>query len=216
MKIYIGKTECGDHVLAEIDTKTNLIKGFDSGNEYEDIHSNELEVNHTGWTHKEVIKGKTFKTGDACPKPADIPNGLDQLSDGYLNSTISCEECGGEADSEMEHYPDFPIRVISDGHGCSAICTECITADHIMVPVNTPTDVFKAKNATDINTDGYTEIDTLFCDSSGLGNSSEPASTKSKTELKVAVLLNKHSQQLYAAITDIGQFQVYLTLFIKD
>lgn len=76
-------------------------------------------------------------------------------------------------------------------------------------------DIFGIPNGTEgLNTDGYTEIDTLFCDSSGLGSASEPALTVKKLRDIIQWHLDRGGK-LYGAITGEGQFQVYITLYKK-
>jgi hypothetical protein len=77
-------------------------------------------------------------------------------------------------------------------------------------------DVYKCKRANhDILTlKGYTEVDTLFVDSSGFGTDNEPALTTSQLEKRLIELLREH-KSLHAFITNVGQFQVYITLYKK-
>jgi hypothetical protein len=77
-------------------------------------------------------------------------------------------------------------------------------------------DIYKCKQANhDILTlKGYQEVETLFVDSSGLGQENEPALTANQFESKLAILLAEH-KSLYAFITNAGQFQVYITLYKK-
>lgn len=76
--------------------------------------------------------------------------------------------------------------------------------------------IYKCKKANhDILTlKGYSEIETLFVDSSGFGSENEPALTVSQFEKRLAELLNEH-KSLHAFITNAGQFQVYITLYKK-
>ena len=62
--------------------------------------------------------------------------------------------------------------------------------------------------------DNFEEVETLFCDSSGFGSSGESALTKDQTIKRVQELLSEYSS-LFGGITDIGQFQVYVTLWEK-
>jgi hypothetical protein len=85
------------------------------------------------------------------------------------------------------------------------------------ITLNNIDDIFKSKisNHEILTLKGYTEIETLFCDSSGFGTSNEPALTKDQLLLKVKRLVEKHGT-LHAFITSVGQFQVYITLYKKD
>jgi hypothetical protein len=86
----------------------------------------------------------------------------------------------------------------------------------MIITSNNITDIYKCKKANhDIMIQkGYTEIDTLFCDSSGLGADNELALTKNQLEEKLTQLTKEHGK-LHAFITNIGQFQVYITLYKK-
>lgn len=61
----------------------------------------------------------------------------------------------------------------------------------------------------------FQEIDTLFCDSSGMGGLGERALTKNQAISRVQAILDASDDTLYAGITGIGQFQVYVTLYRK-
>jgi hypothetical protein len=55
----------------------------------------------------------------------------------------------------------------------------------------------------------FKRIDTLFCDSSGFGASNEPALTREQLHVKLADIIKEHGS-IYVAITETGQFQLYL------
>lgn len=82
-----------------------------------------------------------------------------------------------------------------------------------MKKINIAEDVFKVDKV--IPPTGYKLIERLFCDNSGLGSPSEPALTASQTIEKVNNLLDKNGQ-LYGAILEAGQFQVYIGIYLKD
>ena len=82
-----------------------------------------------------------------------------------------------------------------------------ITIDNIQ-------DVFKSKKA-DIDTlkiKGYTLLKECFCDNSGL-NSEAGLNSAMLSELTE---LLKENKQVYTFITSVGQFQVYIGIFIKQ
>jgi len=59
-------------------------------------------------------------------------------------------------------------------------------------------------------------IETYFVDSSGLGSPSEPALTFNAFKLIITRLLtvaNIHNERLFCALTGVGQFQVYVSIF---
>jgi len=56
-----------------------------------------------------------------------------------------------------------------------------------------------------------------FVDSSGFGSSGEPALTYQSFSGKVSDLLAQYpGRKWYAALSGVGQFQVYVTLFYKE
>jgi hypothetical protein len=68
------------------------------------------------------------------------------------------------------------------------------------------------------NAAGVNLIETYFVDSSGCGSESEPALTYSAFKLIVNRLLaiaNKRGDVLYSALTGVGQFQVYVSIFMN-
>lgn len=77
-------------------------------------------------------------------------------------------------------------------------------------------DVYKSQPATIDHMErlGYTLIEELFVDASGFGLDSEPALTQSQLKSKLTLLLDKYPS-VNTKLTNIGQFQVYIGLFIK-
>lgn len=59
---------------------------------------------------------------------------------------------------------------------------------------------------------GYELIDNLFVDSSGFGADDEPALTANQFDKKLAEIVSQHGT-VHTAITDSGQFQVYVGIF---
>jgi hypothetical protein len=85
------------------------------------------------------------------------------------------------------------------------------------ITLNTIENVFKSEKMTVETAElkGFKLIKNLFCDNSGLGASDEPAYTINQLKDKLTEILNKHNT-VYTYITDAGQFQVYIGVFIKD
>jgi hypothetical protein len=77
-------------------------------------------------------------------------------------------------------------------------------------------DVYKSTKSSieTLELKGYELVENLFVDNSGFGSDDEPALTRSSFESRLIELLNQHGP-LYAFITDVGQFQVYIGLFKK-
>jgi len=75
-------------------------------------------------------------------------------------------------------------------------------------------DIFKAPLVNE-DTNGYTMLESLLCDSSGWGLPSEPAYTPKQLKEHVTNKLIASSVPFYMWIIDQGQFQVRLWVFIK-
>lgn len=92
-----------------------------------------------------------------------------------------------------------PIEYVSEG---------------ILTDVYEPNDVFRSRpiDKDEIDLDKFEHVETLFCDSSGFGQPGEPALTRAQTIARVSELIEEHGD-LVSAITDMGQFQVYLSLY---
>jgi len=86
--------------------------------------------------------------------------------------------------------------------------------DGLLIEVTWPEDVFRAKNIIEYEVpDRFVEVDTFFVDSfTGEGSAIHGCLGKEELTDKVAELLTKHPK-LYAGLTGIGQFQVYVTLY---
>lgn len=61
----------------------------------------------------------------------------------------------------------------------------------------------------------WRKVDELFVDSSGFGDESEPALTARQLNQKLLELLQKYKGPVGIAITEVGQFQLYLGVFRK-
>lgn len=79
-------------------------------------------------------------------------------------------------------------------------------------------DVYKSKQCSieTMQYKGYELIDNLFVDSSGFGQENEPAYTSSQFERELTRIIAENGGMVYATITGVGQFQVYVGLFKKS
>lgn len=80
--------------------------------------------------------------------------------------------------------------------------------------IRTPDDITKVPSGK-INTRGFKEVETLFADNSGMGAEDEPALTLTQLKEKIAELISQYGT-IYGAITGEGQFQVYITIYVKE
>ena len=77
-------------------------------------------------------------------------------------------------------------------------------------------DVYKAKKCgvETMELKGYELIKNLFVDSSGFGSPDEPAMTASQFINELTAIIKKYGM-VYATITGVGKFQVYVGLFTR-
>ena len=100
--------------------------------------------------------------------------------------------------------------------------TEAVLDDYLeskpLQPVVNVEDVFHAPDYSAVDLDllekvsGKTVIDTYFVDSSGFGGAGEPALTVDRFKAVVKNILDSADDSIYAILSGIGQFQVYVTL----
>lgn len=150
--------------------------------------------------------GFDYELGETDPEKLDeLYNEIDYFSD----AIHFCEECGTAHDLDDSYHPSF--KVID----CEVYCNDCVNAEDLLTEVNEPEDLFKARRLDGVaEPEGFEEVETLFCDSSGFGGPNEPALTRKQALNRTEELLEAHGS-LYAAITDVGQFQVYVSFFRK-
>lgn len=79
-------------------------------------------------------------------------------------------------------------------------------------------DVYKSKQVSieTMQYKGYELIENLFVDSSGFGAENELALTPSQFEKELTRIINENGGMVYATITDVGQFQIYVGMFKKS
>jgi hypothetical protein len=205
MKNYIGKDLQGSYICQELNDK-GIIRGFNCYNLVE-LYDGTMALSQNSWVHSVEFKGVSYKSGEKPAKIKKLPKVLDGV---YKINAISCEACSAYHDSDS-YKPDF---IILD---CSAYCKECIVADQVLVQVNEAGDIFKSKDLQGVEMKDYEKIDTLFCDSSGLIASYERALTKNSALVAVEKLIaDNEGIDLYAGLTGIGQFQVYVSIYKKS
>jgi len=214
-KILLGQNEYNEIFFAEI--KDGKIRGFngyyviDPDNSYD----NNRYLDCCSWSHDVTINGITYKSGMILALDHVAFFHDDELKqiildeDFYYAEGSYCDECGTFHD--LEQYYDQSYIITEGG---AVLCKTCAKVEDMLVPVNSGRDLFKAKDITgmDIATDEFEEVDTFFCDSSGFGSSSERAMTEQQATDATNELLEEHGE-LFAGITGIGQFQVYVTLY---
>jgi hypothetical protein len=209
MKNYIGISADNELVFQELDSN-GIIKGFNMYYAVE-LVSGKTVLSQSAWTHSlTLVDGSKFESGRSALAVVDMPEEFQ----GYRTcDTVSCDRCGAGHDSDDgQGYSSSPTWTVVNE--CEAVCLGCRTAEDTLVLVRDAGDFFTAKSVADVDLDAYTEVDTLFCDASGMGSESEAALTQNQAKAKVSKLISKHGP-LFAGITGIGQFQVYVTLYKK-
>jgi hypothetical protein len=215
-KNYIGQNDSGEYVFQELNSD-GTIRGFNIYYTTELVDGT-MVFDQSSWHHAETIGTKengdelTYKTGMPAAPRLELPEHVQDLYECY---TVTCETCSAVHDSDdCTGYSSNPTWTITNE--CEAACMGCRTADDVMVELKDASDLFKAKNLDGIDLKGYTEIETLFCDSSGWGSLGERALTKDQAIEAIQTLLDEAKGARYVGITGIGQFQVYITVYRKN
>jgi len=216
MKIYgeivIGQSEYGDLITAEI--KDDKIRGF---NDYQFIHKDNSADNNYylvnwGWSHSVEVNGITYESGmkiDENLEPFFENEELKELienDDVYVTNGSFCEKCGTFHDTD-----DYSRTYVITDHG-GFYCKGCCPVGELMVEVNEVDDIYNSKDIVgmDMESEGFKEVETIFHDC-GWGG---PATNHTQATKIVDELVAEHGT-LYAGLTGIGQFQVYVTLYKK-
>jgi len=214
-QILLGQDRYCTIIFAEM--KDGKIRGF-SGYDYissADSYDNNRYLSMCQWTHEVEINGVTYKSGMLLDENKITPffkeldlEGIIKNENFYFAEGSYCAECGifhDTADQYMGHS-----FVIVD---CEVFCNDCVSTDDMLTEIMCAKDLFSAKNISNMESpENYQEVETLFCDSSGFGSSMEAALTQEQAENRTNELLDEHGI-LYAGLTGIGQFQVYVTLY---
>jgi hypothetical protein len=206
---YIGKTTYGELVFQTI--KEGTIASFQTFSVME-LVDGQLVLSESSHCHSVTLdSGIELKSGES---PALIIEMDTDHADLYTCDTVSCEVCYAVHDSDdCSGYSSNPTWTIVNE--CEVVCLGCRSVEQALTLVSSPADLFKAKNLEGIDLNGFEEVDTLFCDASGMGSESERALTKSQARVRTAELIEEHGE-IYAGITGIGQFQVYVSIYKKS
>ena len=204
---FIGIDDQGQFIEAEVkDGIVNGFNGFDYIGKNRSYDGNAY-LSHSSWTHEVKIKGQTYKSGEKLTIPKVSKKNMSIYETAYKADGNYCSECSTFHDSEQ--YQDVSFVISDDGE---VFCKTCTKFEDLITEID-ETNVFKVKDLTDVEVPkDFEEVETLFCDSSGLGSESERALTKNSLIDKVSQLTEEH-WTLYGGLTGIGQFQVYLTLW---
>jgi hypothetical protein len=215
-KNYIGQNDSGEYVFQELNSD-GTIRGFNICYTTELVDGT-MVFDQSSWRHAETIGTKengdelTYKTGMLAAPCLELPEHVQDL---YECNTVTCEVCSAVHDSDdCTGYSSNPTWTIINE--CEAVCMGCRTSDDVMVELKDASDLFKAKNLYGVDLKGYTEVEILFCDSSGFGSVGERALTPDQATDAVQALLDKAKTARYAGITGISQFQVYITVYRKN
>jgi hypothetical protein len=210
-QILIGQSTDGAIITADI--KEGVITCI---NDYCLIHKSETSDNQNylvnwGCGGNATVNGKLYGRGSIIAEdhePTFIDDGVKQiiLDDEYYTTNGSfCEECNTFHDTEEAYNPTF---VIFDD--CTFLCKTCATAEDMMIPVFDADDIFNAKDIRNLDLDGFKEVHTIFHDCGWGGH----ATNQDQAKIIIQDLQEEHGE-LYAGLTGIGQFQVYVTLYKK-
>lgn len=209
-EIVLGQNQYGEIFTAEI--KEGVIRGINSYYliDREMTYDDNYYVENSGWSSEVTINGKTFKRGDDISEnfQHNLSEEVVEILNGnncYQANGHYCSECGTFHDSEQ--YYNVSYVILND---CELYCKTCVGADDLIAetPVHSVDDIYGAKDIVGLSPEQFEEVETIFHDC-GWGG---PATNHRQATLIVDDLLEEHGE-LYAALTGIGQFQVYVTLY---
>lgn len=208
-QILIGQNEYGDLVTADMNSDGTIrtvnqyaFIGKDNtadGNNY--IHC-------VGCGGNETVNNIEYDRGMKLAEdhePFFHDDELKQIildEDFYQADGSYCGVCGVFHDTEDSYNPTFFVL------DYEIVCKTCADVDDIMVEVSDVDDIYKAKDIRGLELDGFEEVHTIFHDC-GWGG---PATDHKGATVIVDELLEEHGE-LFAGLTGIGQFQVYVTLY---
>lgn len=208
-QILIGKDKHGDFVTADHkDGKITTLNQYvliDENNSYD----GNFYLVCWGRGGDFTVGGQTFKRGMEITedfKPLNISEEeLELLESAYESNGSFCKECGTFHDTDQ--YGDVSYTILND---CELYCKTCVGADDLIAetPVHSVDDIYNAKDIVGLLPEHFEEVETIFHDC-GWGG---PATNHEGATKIVDDLLEEH-EELYAALTGIGQFQVYVTLY---
>lgn len=214
MKKLIGTLD-GQAIFADMDG--NKIKSLSSYYiEHKDnTYDGNTYLTENSWGGEWTLNDITFQKGTELAEdfePIFEDESIKDIienEDYYHAHGTYCDKCGTFHDTEQYYNVSF-----IETEDSTFLCKTCVDAEDMLTEVVSPSDLFKAKDITgmDFAGDEFEEVETLFCDSSGFGSDHEPALTEKQAKNKVQELMDEHGT-LFAGITGIGQFQVYVTLY---
>lgn len=213
-KVLLGQCKYGEIIFAELN-EDRTIRGFDGYYLYdsERTYDGENYLDNCSWTHSVEINGVTYKSGmklaeDIVPFFED--DDVKQImldEDYYTDHGMTCSECG--TFHSTEQYGNVSYTILNE---CELYCKTCVGADDLIAetPVHDMDDIYNAKDVVGLSPENFEEVKTIFHDC-GWGG---PATNHEGAKQIVNELLDKYGE-LYAGLTGIGQFQVYVTLYKK-
>ena len=212
-KVLLGQSEYGELYYAEVN-EDGTIRGFDGYYliDGERTYDGNNYLDNCSWCHSVTINGVTYKSGMKLAEniePFFQDEDLKQIildEDYYEAHGSYCEECGTFHDTE-QYGNGLSYVILND---CEFYCKGCVGADQLLEEclVESVDDIYEAKDIVGLSPEQFEEVHTIFHDC-GWGG---PATSHSEAEIIVDKLLEEHGE-LYAGLTGIGQFQVYVTLY---
>jgi len=213
-EILLGQCQYGEIIFAEIN-EDRTIRGF-SGHWFydsEQTYDGNNYIENCQWTHSVEINGVTYKSGMKLAEniePFFIDEDIKQVmldEDYYTDHGMTCSECG--TFHSTEQYSNVSYTILNEY--CELFCKTCVGADDLIseTPVQNVDDIYNAKDIVGLGSpEHFEEVETIFHDC-GWGG---PATNHEGAKRIVDDLLEKYGE-VYAALTGIGQFQVYVSLY---
>ena len=199
-------------VYAEI-KEDRTIRGFNTYDlvDRDNSYDGNYYLSMNGWCHDVEINGVTYKSGmklaeEVTPhfENQDVAE-IVTNEDFYFDEGHYCSECGTFHSSEQYYNVSYVIL-----NECELFCKTCVGADDLIAetPVTDVDDIYNARDIVGLDPERFEEVETIFHDC-GWGG---PATNHDGAKRIIDNLLEEH-EKLYAALTGIGQFQVYVTLY---
>ena len=176
-------------------------------NEYYLVEANQMAcgneyIEDVGWSRESQGVEKDMSVS-VLNKYKVSEDDKEKFENTYRGSIHYCGECSIGHDMD-----DYSNSFIITEYG-RVLCKGCANIDDLLVEVTSPEDIFKAKDITGVSDlEGFEKVHTIFHDC-GWGG---PATSQTQAEVIINELLETHGQ-LYAGLTGVGQFQVYVTLY---
>jgi hypothetical protein len=216
-EVWLGSNEEGELFKARLDADRRIIC-IDG---YQPIHKDQVyeggsEDNYlicvSSGFEPTIGRNRKYCRGQKLIETPKLKKRDLHIVENYYESDglSACSACG------LHHDTASYSRTWVLLNECEIYCKDCVSALDLVKPLEDENDLFSAPDISGMDQKGLKIVETLFCDSSGFGSAYERALTKDQAKSEVKRIIDKNKKiDLFVGITDIGQFQVYVTVFKK-